>query len=241
MRSLLSMSFRVSVVTLLASPLRTFLSTLGIVIGVASLVAVLSLGDGMQQYVRRQVSETTDLQAIGVSPRMSRTVDGVMVPLETVVQWSPSDARALDSSLGVGAIAGVTSPFVAIAQGPRGVRAVRALGSMASLFETQGIVVGAGRGFTDADTATAVVLLSPFTAKALASGGGPALVPGDTITLSHIRLALIGTTRGGSADTTLTAIVPIATARAMIPARSLWAPSIIVRASRIEDVPLVRA
>ena len=65
MNSLLAMSFRVSVATLRASPFRTFLSTLGIIIGVASLVAVLSLGDGMQQFVRRQVSETTDLQAIG--------------------------------------------------------------------------------------------------------------------------------------------------------------------------------
>ena len=81
MNSLLSMSFRVSAATLRASPFRTFLSTLGIVIGVASLVAVLSLGDGMQQFVRRQVDETTDLQAIGVNPQTTRTVDGVPVPL----------------------------------------------------------------------------------------------------------------------------------------------------------------
>jgi hypothetical protein len=71
MNSLLSMSFRVSAATLRASPFRTFLSTLGIVIGVASLVAVLSLGDGMQQFVRRQVSETTDPQAIGANPQTS--------------------------------------------------------------------------------------------------------------------------------------------------------------------------
>ena len=43
----LTNSFVVSFSTLRANPLRTFLSTLGIVIGVASLVAVLSLGDGM--------------------------------------------------------------------------------------------------------------------------------------------------------------------------------------------------
>lgn len=55
-------SFRVSVETLRGNPLRTFLSTLGIAIGVASLVAVLSLGDGMQEYVRSQIGETTDLQ-----------------------------------------------------------------------------------------------------------------------------------------------------------------------------------
>jgi putative ABC transport system permease protein len=241
MRSLLSMSFRVSAATLLASPFRTFLSTLGIVIGVASLVAVLSLGDGMQQYVRRQVAETTDLQAIGVSPKTTRTVDGVSVPLDTVVQWSPSDALALGSSLGVGAVAGVTTPLVAMTSGTSGVRAVRVLGSMSTLFETQGIVVASGRGFSGADTASAVVLLTPFTARALAGAGRPPLAPGDTIVLSRVPVTVIGTTRGGPGDTTLSAIVPMATARAMNPARSLWAPAMLVRANRIEDVPAARA
>ena len=129
MRTLLSMSFRVSAATLLASPFRTFLSTLGIVIGVASLVAVLSLGDGMQQYVRRQVSETTDLQAIGVSPLTTRTVDGVTVPLGSVVQWSATDALALASSLGVGGVAGVTAPLVTTTNDAAGVHAVRTLGT----------------------------------------------------------------------------------------------------------------
>src|SRR6476469_8919017 len=95
MNSQLSMSFLVRAATLRASPFRTFLSTLGIVIGVASLVAVLSLGDGMQQFVRRQVSETTDLQAIGVNPQTTREVDGVTVPLDSVVQWGAGDAREL--------------------------------------------------------------------------------------------------------------------------------------------------
>jgi putative ABC transport system permease protein len=241
MRSLLSMSFRVSAATLLASPFRTFLSTLGIVIGVASLVAVLSLGDGMQQYVRRQVSETTDLQAIGVSPKTTRTVDGVSVPLDTVAQWSPTDALALASSLGVRAIAGVTAPLVTTTHGPGGVRAVRTLGSMSALFETQGIAIGSGRGFTDADTATAVALLTPFTARTLAGAGRRALGPGDTIVLSRVPVVVVGTTRGGPGDTTLSAIVPVGTARAMSAARSLWVLSMIVRASRIEDVPAARA
>ena len=241
MRSLLSMSFRVSAVTLLASPFRTFLSTLGIVIGVASLVAVLSLGDGMQQYVRRQVAETTDLQAIGVSPTTTRTVDGVSVPLDTVVQWSPTDALALASSLGVGAVAGVTTPLVAVTSGVTGVRAVRTLGTMSTLFETQGIVVASGRGFSAADSASAVVLLTPFTAKALAGAARPPLGPGDTIVLSRVPVTVIGTTRGGPGDTTLSAIVPVATARSMNAPRALWAPALLVRANRIEDVPAARA
>ena len=45
-----STALRVGLATLRENPLRTFLSTLGVTIGVASLVAVLSLGDGMERY-----------------------------------------------------------------------------------------------------------------------------------------------------------------------------------------------
>src|SRR5512132_2156928 len=97
---LLSASFRVSLDTLRGNPLRTFLSTLGIVIGVASLVSVLSLGDGMERYLRSQIGETTDLQAIAVSARRVRQVDGVNVPVADPVRFAISDVDALAASLG---------------------------------------------------------------------------------------------------------------------------------------------
>jgi putative ABC transport system permease protein len=47
--------------------LRTILSTLGVIIGVGSLVAVLSLGDGMERFTREQVERTTDVQSVSLS------------------------------------------------------------------------------------------------------------------------------------------------------------------------------
>ena len=41
--------------TLRANPVRTTLSTLGIVMGAASLVGVLSLGDGAEAFARQQI------------------------------------------------------------------------------------------------------------------------------------------------------------------------------------------
>ena len=241
MNSLLSMSFRVSASTLRASPFRTFLSTLGIIIGVASLVAVLSLGDGMQQFVRRQVSETTDLLAIGVNPLTSRTVDGASVPLDSVVQWGPTDALELASELGAGHVAGLTMPVTVLAHTPHGARALRLAGTMASMFETLGIEVVAGRGFSNTDTASHVILLSPAAARAVASPGRPSLRVGDSVTLNRVTLTYIGTLKRPPGDTNLTAVVPIGVARDMAPARTLWAPSLTARAARIEDVPAVRA
>ena len=241
MNSQLSMSFRVSAATLRASPFRTFLSTLGIVIGVASLVAVLSLGDGMQQFVRRQVNETTDLQAIGVNPQTTHTVDGVSVPLDSVVQWGAADAIALGSELGRGAVAGAALPLTALAESPRGMRAVRVVGTTPNLFGTFGIEVESGHAFAEHDTAAQVILMSPAATRALARRGGSALQPGDTVLLNRVPFTLIGVIRRKQGDTALTAVVPISATRALVPPRAAWTPSLTVHAETVEDVPRLRA
>jgi len=46
-------SIHIGLQTLRANPIRTLLSTLGIVMGAASLVGVLSVGDGAEQFARR--------------------------------------------------------------------------------------------------------------------------------------------------------------------------------------------
>jgi putative ABC transport system permease protein len=241
MNSLLSMSFRVSAATLRASPFRTFLSTLGIVIGVASLVAVLSLGDGMQQFVRKQVNETTDLQAIGVNPQTTRTVDGVSVPLDSVVQLGAADAIALGAELGRGAAAGAALPLTALAESPRGKRAVRVVGTMPSLFGSFGIEVASGHAFADGDTAAQVVLLSPAATRALSRRGASPLQPGDTVMLNQVPFTLIGVTRRAADDTNLVAVVPVSATRALVPPRTQWTPSLTVHAETVEDVPRLRA
>ena len=62
-------AFHVTQETIRLNPLRGLLSTLGVIIGVASLVAVLSLGDGMERTVREQLAQTTDIQTIAVESR----------------------------------------------------------------------------------------------------------------------------------------------------------------------------
>lgn len=57
----------------------TILSILGIVIGVAALVAMLSLIDGMEQYAQEQITKTTSLKAILVQPNLYKSVNEVGV------------------------------------------------------------------------------------------------------------------------------------------------------------------
>ena len=53
-------SVAIGIETLRSNPLRTVLSTLGIIIGTAALVAVLSLGDGMERMGRDEIARTTE-------------------------------------------------------------------------------------------------------------------------------------------------------------------------------------
>src|SRR5688572_13452071 len=83
-----------------ANPLRTLLSTLGVVMGVASLTAVLALGDGIVEFAREQIESGTDLHTVAVRPSTYRVIDGIRVPRDTIPEWSVADAEALAAELG---------------------------------------------------------------------------------------------------------------------------------------------
>ena len=96
---------RLAVQTLRANLLRTVLSTLGIVMGAASLSAVLALGDGAEAFARRRI-EGEGLLSILLSARTFDRIDGVRVPRSAPVQFTAADVGALADTLGPGA--GVT-------------------------------------------------------------------------------------------------------------------------------------
>ncbi|MEP7320451.1 MAG: ABC transporter permease [Saprospiraceae bacterium] len=59
--------------------LHTLLSILGIVIGVAALVSILSLIDGMEKYARDQISSTTSLKNITIRTITHKTINNLQV------------------------------------------------------------------------------------------------------------------------------------------------------------------
>jgi putative ABC transport system permease protein len=239
--ALIANSFRVSLDTLRGNPLRTFLSTLGIIIGVASLVAVLSLGDGMEHFVRSQIGETTDLQAIGISARRFRQVDGANIPVVDPVRFTVADAISLGAVVGGLAVAGATTSDVALSSVDDKPRAVQLVATEPALFTTQGIAVESGRLFTDSERTAPVALLTRKAARTLVAAGRPPLAVGDTIALGAVRAAIIGIVAGAGSETAVTAVVPIGIASTMLPPGSAFVPSLIVRAARVEDVTPVKA
>lgn len=67
----------------------TLLSVLGIVIGVAALVAILSLIDGMEEYAKDQIATTTSLNGVVVRSNTSTTVNGVSIKRDSfnIIQY----------------------------------------------------------------------------------------------------------------------------------------------------------
>jgi len=61
----------------------TILSVLGIVIGVAALVAILSLIDGMEEFARNQITKTTSLKAIVVQSDPVKRINDIRIRKDT--------------------------------------------------------------------------------------------------------------------------------------------------------------
>lgn len=57
----------------------TLLSVLGVVIGVAALVGILSLIDGMENFANRQITETTDLETIVIQTNTTEKVNNIII------------------------------------------------------------------------------------------------------------------------------------------------------------------
>lgn len=77
----------------------TFLSVLGIVIGVAALVSILSLIDGMEEYAKKEISTTTSLNMISVTSEAYKRVDGISLRKDSITVLHHSDFLDLQTSL----------------------------------------------------------------------------------------------------------------------------------------------
>ena len=222
------------------NPLRTLLSTLGVVMGVGAKVSVLSMGDGDEAFAREQIAKTTDLLGVSVSPSTSTVLDGQFVRRADVIHFTGDDARALaDAVTGESKLQmmsmGASMVTLDSASGPRG---FGVMGTLATYFADEEMTVVAGRTFADTDTA--VVVLNERAAGLVA---GDSLAPrnavGSTLLLNGLPHTVIGVVSGGRVgEATLMAFVPVDDAARAVPGTR--APSITVVAPSIDQVERMR-
>ncbi len=235
---------REGVDALRTNPLRTFLSALGVVIGVASLVAVLSLGDGMETYAREQVARTTGVQNVFVTPLTWDEVDGVRLPRERWTQLGAAEAEAARREIpGVAALS-LSASGTTTVKPPQGgrTRAARVTATLADAGAFYRIELSAGRFFTAAEAGrdAPVAVVSRPLAEALSPGAASALV-GRTVEFRGGARRVVGVMAPRGREDGLAAYVPLSAAPAVLMPGELADPrTLILRARRVEDVKELR-
>jgi putative ABC transport system permease protein len=236
-------SFRVGFDTLRANPLRTSLSTLGIVMGVGALVSVLSLGDGMEQFARDQIVKTTDVHGVNVAPVTFRTVDGQRFARTDIVDFTTADVDTVRALVPASAMVTLVAMGTSLANTSADTTpiAVQVVGTNASVVSDLPTPVAHGRFFTDADVASSapVAVISDTLARRLAKSEPVASLLGDTVLFQGTPRAIVGilgVAKDGEAGLPR-AIMPVGAARQVVSAR----PTMMVKATRVEDVTVIRA
>ena len=239
-------SVRVGLSALRVNPLRTVLSTLGVVVGVGALVAVLSLGDGMEAYARRELARTTGVQNLYILPVLSDTMDGMRVPRENFIRFGAADAADAAARIpGAGAVSlNYSGTTLVRGEGGGRDRAARVTAALANTAEFYGTGLQAGRFFTPAEVAAdaRVAVVSNNLARALAPGGDPRAMVGRAIHFRGEPSTVVGVVEASEGEEGFAAFVPLpAGPRVMAPGEADRARNLVVRARKVEEVDSVSA
>src|SRR4051812_22066463 len=100
-RAALLESARVGADALRANPTRTLLSTTGVVIGVAALVAAFAITDGVFVWSRQLIARESSVQDVVVSPLTSITIGGRRFAVRGYPVFGEDDAAAAAEIPGV--------------------------------------------------------------------------------------------------------------------------------------------
>jgi putative ABC transport system permease protein len=184
--------------------MRTVLSTLGVMVGVGALVAILTVTDGLEQFSREQIERTTDLQLIQVIPVTAETVDGVRIQRESVPQFRPSDLDLLNDRLDGFARATLVvqgSSRMSLTGDTARIPTL-IVGTLTNAREILDLKVEHGRWFRDEADPLGLAVLSVHAAGRLRAGGDAASLIGHRVRLMGREWTVIGIVTEPASQTT---------------------------------------
>lgn len=208
-------SLKVAIAALKANALRSFLAMLGVIIGVASVIVLVSVATGASQAIEERIRSLGSNLLI-VSPG-SFTSGGRRAGIGTAMALSDRDLAAIRTNVpGIVAVAGTIRGSAPIVVG--NVNWTTSVeGVNGEYLEVRDWMLAAGRNFTEAEmrSSAKVVILGATVARELF---GPGPVIGAKLRIMKVPFTVIGllSLKGQSAwgtDQDDTALVPITTAR----------------------------
>jgi putative ABC transport system permease protein len=240
-------AFRVAILALRVNALRSFLAMLGVIIGVASVIVMVSVASGAGQAIEARIRQLgTNLLVI--SPG-SFTSGGRRAGEGTAAALSESDITLIKAKVpGVAAIAGVISGSAPMVAGNSN-WTTQISGVNEDFLEVRDWELAEGRNFSEAElrSGAKVVILGATVAREL-YGGAPVI--GEQLRIMNVPFTVIGllTQKGQSGwggDQDDTALVPITTARRRLFGADQTVPdnlrTIMVEVASAQDMPDAQA
>lgn len=234
---------RASVLQGLASttlnPLRTILATLGIVIGVASVIATIALADGLERFARDRIAAETEVQAITVSSRTEESRGGFAYPVSNYPIFVSADAADLQRHMGRdGEVTMAVSGRAVVTSADGAPHAVSVSAALANYLSFSHKDVAIGRFFTEGEVArnAPVIVLSYKLAGELSPNGDPEWVIERDVRLRGKPLTVVGVMPAYTGERDFQVFVPIRAAGTTFATRGPITPALLVRAPTIESV-----
>ena len=208
-------SCKVAIAALKVNALRSFLAMLGVIIGVASVIVMVSVATGAGQAIEARI-KALGTNVLVVMPG-SYTSGGRRSGEGTALALSENDLAAIRASVpGITAAAGMVSGSAPVVVGNAN-WTTSVNGVNEDFLEVRDWPVAEGRSFTEAElrAGAKVVILGATTAREL-FGANPAV--GEQIRIKNVPFNVIGVLSvkgqsGWGTDQDDTALVPLSTAR----------------------------
>ncbi|MDP9203204.1 MAG: ABC transporter permease [Gemmatimonadota bacterium] len=239
-------SARVGADSLRTNPTRTTLSTTGVIIGVAALVAAFSITDGVDLWARALIARESSVQDVAITPRTSTVVAGRTVPISGYPVLTTEDAERAKSEVpGVAQYALTLTGSAPVEYLDRRATALLTL-STASLADFTTMELTAGRFFTASEVmhSAPVIVLGHRLAQELAGGRDALWLIGRAIKVSGRKREVVGVLAppaiGPEPD--LAAFAPIRGGESLLePTRDPKLATLRLKAHSIDAVDTLRA
>ncbi|MEP6835482.1 MAG: ABC transporter permease [Gemmatimonas sp.] len=225
--------------------LRTVLSMLGVIIGVAALVSVISLGDVMQGFVRGELDRTTDLQMITIVAQKQMVVNGENVPVHDYPVFTQADMEDLAFTLPLARGSAIQLSGDALVNWPRAGthRRVSIVAVTAGIEAFGSTKLATGRLFSASEVAhnASVIVLSYKLADELSGGRGAIAMVDEFVRVRGRPRQVIGIFELQKGERGFSARVPFTAAGAVLgPNASFDTPNVFIKAASVEAIATTR-
>lgn len=191
----MSQSFRLALKSLASSKMRSFLTMLGIIIGIASIISIVSTIKGTNEQIKKNLigsgTNTVQIQLYQGDYQYEMLYnglpDGIPVRDETTMEKIKSVKNVEDAAFYTSRSDYNNSVYY----GNNGISGSQVFGVDNSYFTTNGLVLKSGRTFVDSDFTDfhAAAIIDADTADSLFDGENPI---GKTIEISGIPFTVVG-------------------------------------------------